>query len=96
MAHLTEKGLAKLETLRDLSNSYLSFSHSTPPSKFSSVKMHMKYLLQEIEKNSEFYIEQHSILRPDWNRLKDQRLIIDTSSEPTYVIEGTNRPLYRK
>ena len=75
MAQLTEKGLAKLETLRD---------YSAPPTDPASyAKLCMKYLLQEIEKNFEFYIKQHSTLRPDWDKLKDQRLIIDTSSWST-------------
>ena len=86
MAQLTEKGLAKLETLRD-------YWPSRPH--YSSVKMRQKHLLQEIEKSPKFLIRQHSILRPDWNRLKDQGLIIDTTVEPVYVVEGTDRPLYR-
>ena len=61
MAKLTGKGLTKLETLRD---------YWPPRPHFSSVKMRQKYLLREIEKDPGFYIEQHSILRKDWNRLK--------------------------
>lgn len=86
MAKLTEKGLTKLETLRD---------YWPPKPRYSSVKMRMKYLLKEIEKNPDFHIEQHSILRPDWNRLKDQGLIVDTTDEPIYVVEGTDKVLYR-
>jgi len=86
MAQLTEKGLAKLETLRD---------YWPPRPHYSSVKMRQKYLLLEIEKNPKFLIEQHSILRKDWNRLKDQGLMVDTTIEPIYVVEGTDRPLYR-
>lgn len=86
MAQLTEKGLAKLETLRD---------YWPPKPHYSSVKMRQKYLLGEIEKNPEFLIEQHSILRRDWNRLKDQGLIVDTTVEPIYVVEGTDKVLYR-
>ena len=85
MAELTEKGLAKLETLRD---------YWPPKPHYSSVKMRQKYLLKEIEKNPEFVIDRRSILRPDWNRLKDQGLILDTSVEPSHVIEGIDRPLY--
>jgi len=86
MAQLTEKGLAKLETLRD---------YWPPRPHYSSVKMRQKYLLKEIEENPKFLIEQHSILRPDWERLKKQGLIIDTTIEPVYVVEGTEKVLYR-
>ena len=86
MAQLTEKGLARLEVLRD-------YWPSKPH--YSSVKMRQKYLLLEVEKSPKFLIGQHSILRPDWNRLKDQGLIVDDTAEPIYVVEGTNRPLYR-
>jgi len=86
MAKLTEKGLAKLETLRD-------YWPSKPH--YSSVKMRQKYLLKEIEENPKFLIEQHSILRPDWERLKKQGLMVDTTTEPIYTVEGTERVLYR-
>lgn len=86
MAELTEKGKASLETLRDY---WPERKH------YSSVLMRRKYLLQEIEKNPEFHVEQHSILRPDWNKLKDGGLITDTTVEPIYVIEGTDKVLYR-
>lgn len=86
MAQLTEKGLAKLETLRD---------YWPPRPHYSSVKMRQKYLLGEISKTPEFRIGQYSILRPDWNRLKGQGLITDATVEPVYVVEGTDRPLYR-
>lgn len=86
MAELTEKGKASLETLRDY---WPERRH------YSSVLMRRKYLLQEIEKNPEFLIEQHSILRPDWNKLKDQGYITDTTTEPVYVVEGTDKVLYR-
>lgn len=84
MAELTEKGLASLETLRDY---WPERRH------YSSVLMRRKYLLQEIEKNPEFLIEQHSILRTDWERLKKQGLIVDTTTESTIVVEGIERPL---
>jgi len=87
MAQLTEKGLAKLETLRD---------YWPPRPHYSSVKMRQKYLLLEIEKSPKFLIEQHSILRKDWNRLKVQGLIVDTATEPIYVVEGTDKVLHRR
>ena len=86
MAKLTDKGLAKLETLRD---------YWPPRGKGASAKMTQRYLLLKVEDSPEFIIDQHSMLRPDWNRLKDQGLIIDATVEPIYVIEGTDRPLHR-
>lgn len=87
MAELTDKGLARLEILRDY---WPERKH------YSSILMRNKYLLQAIEKNPEFLIEQHSILRPDWERLKKQDLIVDTTSEPIYVVEGTDKVLHRE
>ncbi len=92
MAQLTEKGLASLEKLRDY------FPEATYPSgrpRFSSIKMRQKYLLLGIEKDPKFLIEQHSILREDWEKLKKQGLIVDTTTEPIYVVEGTDKVLYR-
>ena len=86
MAQLTEKGLAKLETLRD---------YWPPRGQGASAKVIQRYLLLKVEEGPEFHIDQHSMLRPDWNRLKDQGLMVDTTVEPIYVIEGTDRPLYR-
>ena len=87
MAELTEKGKTKLEILRD---------YWPPKPHYSSVKMRQKYLLKEIEENPKFLVEQHSILRPDWERLKKQGLIVDTTVEPIYVVEGTDKVLYRE
>ena len=83
MAKLTDKGLAKLETLRD---------YWPPRGRGASAKTTLRYLLLKVEDSPEFIIDQHSMLRPDWNRLKDQGLIIDATVEPIYVIEGTDRP----
>jgi len=95
MAVLTGKGLAKLEILRDY------WPPEREPGKryrFSHNKMRQKYLLSEVEKSPKFIVEQHSILRPDWDYLKAKGLIEDTTVEPTYIIQGddTYRPLYRK
>lgn len=86
MAELTDKGKASLETLRDY---WPERKH------YSSILMKRKFLLQKVEENPEFLVEQHSILRPDWNRLKDHGLIVDTTTEPVYVVEGTDKVLYR-
>ena len=87
MAKLTGKGLTKLETLRD---------YWPPKGKGASAKMTQKYLLLKVEEGPEFHIEQHSMLRPDWNRLKDQGLIVDSTVEHIYVVEGTDKVLYRE
>lgn len=89
MAILTERGLAKLDILRD----YWPPQHDPPKRRISSVKMRQKYLLLEVEKSPTFHIDQHSILRPDWNRLRDRGLI-DTNPETPIVIESTDRSLY--
>ncbi len=89
MARLTEIGLARLDSLRD---------YSPDPQKrgrVSNFRMRDKYLLSEVEKDSEFHIEQHSVLRSDWNKLIKKGWIEDLPFEHTMVIIGTDRPLYR-
>ncbi len=78
MVELTGKGLTRLEKIQD---------YFPPKGQAYSLKMRQKYLLQEVYKDPNFSIDPSSILRNDWNKLVDQGLIVEASTEEVCVID---------
>ena len=94
MASLTPKGIDRLIKLEKWQRNF--DPHVKRFTTSVNNRLTQYHLLEQIEENPIFVVEQHSMFRPDWNTLKAKGYIIDSTREPIYVIEGNERLLHRK